>query len=237
MRAIGILAVAVATAAVVAVPLWARGSTVRLLPAGTDAMPSSATIEIAFEGAPPETLHLTGPTVVLRGAQAGDTIPTEMLSLSLSGVSQTFGGQPITMQTGATNGTTPVPGAVRDTLLDKANTFVGGDSDFTISQLNVSVGPERNRYDFRFDVKPPLVVGSRIYSLPPNVPVTVPRQLGKVDHFKCYSIKVRTKFTQRKVALRDQFESEQATVRRPVRLCTPVRKNRGQLLIPSAHLK
>ena len=99
MRAVGILVVASATAALITAPLWAAGSTSRLIPAGTDTMASSATIDIAFEGAAPETLKLAGPTVVKRGAQAGDVIPTEMLSMSLSGVSQTFGGAQLTIQT------------------------------------------------------------------------------------------------------------------------------------------
>jgi hypothetical protein len=56
------------------------------------------------------------------------------------------------------------------------------------------------------------------------------------NHYKCYDVVDSEPFTSRTVTLRDQFESTQAGVLRPVKLCNPVDKNGEGIPQPQLHL-
>src|SRR5262245_57509878 len=61
---------------------------------------------------------------------------------------------------------------------------------------------------------------------------------ASADHFKCYKLIQSTvqDFLPRQVTLVDQFDTELATVVRPLRFCNPVDKNGEGITDPTAHL-
>lgn len=223
------------------IPLSADGSLrTGSIPPGTDTFDSTAHVDVTFNGLGDQSLTLTGPVVVQRGAQTGDTIPTEMLSMDLTGQSQ-LGGQPVQvkLQAGRNFGGQPVQGMLENVVVAKNGTLVGADSSFRFTQFFMSFFGSQKGQELHFDftVDPPLEPTARITSLPPNVPVLTPPVLGSVDHFKCYAVKAGKGFKPANVKLADQFESERATLVKPLTLCAPVRKNGSLVRKPLAHLK
>ncbi len=63
----------------------------------------------------------------------------------------------------------------------------------------------------------------------------LPRNVTFTDHFQCYDLR-RASFKARRVTLRDQFGRARVTVVRPIRLCTPTRKNNERRAHPVRHL-
>jgi hypothetical protein len=68
---------------------------------------------------------------------------------------------------------------------------------------------------------------------PPKPPK---KQVFKLDHFQCYSIKPRGDFKARAVGVTDQFGKRKVTIGKPFRLCAPVSKNRSKVRNPVQHL-
>jgi hypothetical protein len=67
-------------------------------------------------------------------------------------------------------------------------------------------------------------------------PDTAPLPVEGLDHFGCYAVKSPA-FKPVKVRLADQFGRRSEVVVRPRTLCNPIRKNRGDLLHPTDHLR
>jgi len=230
------LVVWAAVAVFAAAPVWAVGSSAALPPPGTDTIAeTTAFVRLQLAGAAPETIEFHGPTFVQRGAldPKTRTIPTE-LSMNLQGTSPSLG--EVALQAGAQFGTAPVTGVIREVQLDARGGLVNGISEFTFPETNLSQLQQQLHLP-RIVLRPPLKVVAHITSIPPNVPVTTPPKLGRLDHFKCYSIKAKERFAPRTVALADQFQATGATVARPLTLCAPVSKNGGKVVAPAAHLK
>ena len=226
-----------------------------------DSFPSGATVVVELIGLPPVTVQLSseglpdavverGPLVLQRagqrrqrGVQGGSLVAdTEVVSMELRGKATIIGVPDSTfyLQAGRkyTPGRPPSKGK-----LTNVKTTVSGDvwrlnSDFTLYGNATADVPQQRGGFLRFDYEwGPMEVSAEPFAwdLPPNRPVD--RKLGRVDHYKCYTVKAREKFTRRSVSLSDQFEDEKATAIKPLTLCAPVRKNRSPLQRPSAHLK
>jgi hypothetical protein len=79
-----------------------------------------------------------------------------------------------------------------------------------------------------------LCVPSLKFPLSRRTPPTSRERAALTDHYKCYGVQGR--FRRRRVPLRDQFSTRAPLVVTPVRLCTPVQKNRFRVQHPVRHL-
>lgn len=68
-------------------------------------------------------------------------------------------------------------------------------------------------------------------------PTLKPPPPGRLDHFECYPVKpLTTPRLPSRVGLRDQFHAGKYAIRRPLRLCNPVGKNKSRVLNARDHL-
>lgn len=202
--------------------------------AGTDRFESTAHASITLYGKT-DTVVLRGQSTVRRDPPKGDTIPTEMLQLNLTGTTSLLGGGNLIIRAGSGFGLERSKGVI-DAHFDRKGGFFAGNSTFTLRDARFSFFPENpNTQPVHGDIAK-VTVGTWISTLPPNVPVTKPRPIPRIDHFKCYEIK-SSGFQQKTLALADEFEPEKAKLLKPISLCAPVSKNRAPIRLSTVHLK
>lgn len=224
---------AFAVAAVAAAPLWASASAEGVTVQERYTMQSTGHVSLDLGGVP-VSADLTGPVTVERGAPSGGTVPIEIVSMTLQGTvpQGEFAGWRLRLD--ARNAS----GSIEDSIFDAKGRFVGGGpSTFDFEPGDImwtKTDPRGQQFSGTFSRFS--VATERLYSLPPNVPVTLVAPSQK-EHYKCYSVRVRKGFGPRSVRLADQFQSSEARLVKPLTLCAPVRKNAEPIRLPAAHLK
>ena len=187
------------------------------------------TVALSDEGQPP--------TIVEQGPEQDGSMETELIFSQMVGpakVAGQNGEMVVQFGSGVTEGRPRSLGKESDIHRDETGEKWRASSDFDVYG-NGSFFPEGGGA-IHFQFGPLHVVADPyIYDNPPNRPRE--RRLGRVDHYKCYTVKPKERFKARQVTLADQFEDLRATVVKPLTFCAPVRKNKGPLLRPAAHLK
>ena len=206
--------------------------------AGTDTFPSGGRITVTVDAlGVTDTVELSSEgfpdAVVKRGPLDTKTmtIPTEIVQMELGGKSPTLG--EIRIQVGQGYGLQRTLGAITNVKLDEKGNF-SGDSFFDVfaamSDITYNVHG-RNVVPLHMKAK------TKIFTLPPNKPVPLLPLPRRLEHFKCYQVAAKTKFSPKTVSLDDQFETEKVKIVKPLNLCAPVEKNRKKLADPLTHLK
>jgi hypothetical protein len=149
--------------------LGVLGSVQAQLTEGTDAFQSDATVELTTPDGTPETLVLSGPTLIKRG-KPGDADedgladqPTEIIQLELRGTSAQLG--QITFRAGAQHGLNPSLGGIEE--LQKGTTFPA-DSFFDVfARLDASGGPATDGQPIKGTNERPAHLAAIINTVPP----------------------------------------------------------------------